>query len=93
MNTIMTIQSGTEIQNFAVEIFFEKDFLRILSSHSFRRELMVDAPLRELQHLYFDEFIGGKRVSFVYQNKHYFFYQNGTGVIEYLQQHLVSEAV
>lgn len=90
MHTYLEIDYQTKKECCYVSIDFSKDgnALIIKRSKGFYSVSKQKIPLEEIERLIFDEPLGVQRISFVYQNNFYYFYECGKGVIDYLQQNL-----
>lgn len=93
MNTYMTVQSASQLESFHAQVYFENNCLVLMRLRGFKKALVETIDLCEAKHVYFDAYLGGERISFTYQDKRYYFYPMGRGVIEYFKINLLSEAV
>lgn len=90
MNTYVKVQQADTQEHFQVSLHFSEDHLKLVRSRGFKRPIIQKLPLKEIKHLYINEFLGCPIVSFFYQDRRYTFYQFGPAVIEYLTENLAA---
>lgn len=90
MNTYMKVQHADTQEHYLVSLKFSENQLKLVRNRGFKRPIIQNLPLKEIKHLYINDFLGSPIVSFFHRDRRYTFYQFGPAVIEYLKEHLAA---
>jgi hypothetical protein len=88
MHTYMEVKGNNGVQHSYVSLTVDGTSLVLTKPKGFYQEKVAKIPLAEMKHLVQDEHFGAQRISFIYQNDYYQFYECGASVIDYMKEQL-----
>lgn len=88
MNTYIKTTNETTNDYFYAFVEFKGSMLLLSSFQGLNKTIVQKIPLREINELTKDTYLGGQRISFEYNGTFYQFFECGHAVVDYLQENL-----